>query len=311
MGPMGDRGFDIVTGAFGYTGKHIAERLLSMGRMVGTLTGHPERPNPFADRVSVAPYDFEDRDGLTEHLTGATTLYNTYWVRFPYGEVSFERAARNTETLVAAARNAGVRRIVHVSITNPSEDSPYPYFRGKARVERTIQESGLGYAIIRPTVIFGAGDILINNIAYLLRRLPVFGIPGSGSYRVQPVYVEDVADLCVQAGQRDEDEIIDAAGPETFTFEEMVRLIAAKVGGRARIVHVPPALALAAAKLVGHLVGDVMLTRDELAGLMANLVVTDGPSTGHQRLSDWLSENSGGVGRSYASELARHYRRST
>ncbi|MBI2237804.1 MAG: NAD(P)H-binding protein [Actinobacteria bacterium] len=308
MGPVEGRGFDVVTGAFGYTGKKIAERLLATGRLVETLTGHPERQNPFGDRVRVAPYDFEDRGALRGHLAGATTLYNTYWVRFPHGEESFDRAVRNTETMVAVAKDAGVRRIVHVSITNPSEDSPYPYFRGKARVERTIRESGLSHAIIRPTVIYGAGDILINNIAYLLRRLPVFGIPGSGSYRVRPVHVEDVADLCVQAGRRDENEIIDAVGPETFTFEEMVRLIAAKVGSRARIVHVPPALALIAAKLVGRVVGDVMLTRDELAGLMANLVVTDGPPTGHRRLSDWLSENSGAVGRTYASELARHYR---
>ncbi|MGH2581061.1 MAG: SDR family oxidoreductase, partial [Actinomycetota bacterium] len=191
---------DVVTGAFGYTGRYITARLLESGRSVRTLTGHPNRPNPFGDRVAVAAFDFEDRRKLAGHLRGATTLYNTYWVRFPRGDVTFERAVAISETLIHAARDAGVRRIVHVSITNPSEDSPFPYFRGKATVERMIRDSGLGYAIVRPTVIFGREDILINNIAYILRRVPIFGIPGSGSYRLRPVSVEDVADICVRSG---------------------------------------------------------------------------------------------------------------
>lgn len=298
---------DVVTGAFGYTGRYVTERLLSMGRSVRTLTGHPDRPNPFGDRVGVASYDFEDRERLTAHLRGATTLYNTYWVRFPRGAVTFERVVRNTETLIGAAVDSGVRRIVHVSITNPSADSAFPYFRGKARLEQIIHESGLSSAIIRPTVIFGREDILINNIAYLLRRLPLFGIPGSGSYRLRPVSVEDVAALCVDAGQREESEVIDAVGPETFTFEELVRLIARSVGSRARIIHVPPALALGASRFIGYMVKDVVVTKDELGGLMRNLVVTDGPATGQRRLSDWLTKNAGRVGATYASEVSRHY----
>jgi len=188
---------------------------------VRPLTGHPTRPNPFGDRIEVVPFDFEDRRKLTEHLRGTKTLYNTYWVRFPRGEVTFERAVANSEILVQAAVDAGVDRIVHVSITNPSEDSPFPYFRGKARVEQIIRESGLGYTLVRPTVIFGTEDILINNIAYILRRVPVFGIPGSGSYRFRPVAVEDMADICVRSGASEADEVIDAVGPETFTFEDL------------------------------------------------------------------------------------------
>lgn len=305
---MGDRGLDVVTGALSFTGSYIARRLLASGRAVRTLTGHPQRPNPFGSRVTVLPYDFERPGRLRDHLAGAEVLYNTYWVRFPRRGVTFERAVRNTGTLIEAARDAGVRRIVHLSITNPSEDSPYPYFRGKARVERSVRESGLSHAIVRPTVIFGSEDVLINNIAYLLRRLPVFAIPGSGAYRVRPVFVEDVAELCVRAGQREGNEVIDAVGPEAFGFEEMVRLIAERTGSRARIVHVPPALALAATRVIGVLVRDVLLTRDELAGLMAGLVAIDGPATCPTRLSDWLAENAGTLGRTYASELARHYR---
>ena len=299
---------DVVTGAFGYTGRYITGRLLKSGRSVKTLTGHPNRPSPFGDRVGVAPFDFDDRRKLAEHLRGATTLYNTYWVRFPHGDVTFERAVANSETLIGAAGDAGVRRIVHVSITNPSEDSPFGYFRGKARVEEMILDSGLGYTIVRPTVIFGREDILINNIAYILRRLPVFGIPGSGSYRLRPVSVEDVADICVRSGPGGSDEVIDSVGPETFTFEELVRLIARAIGRRTRLVHVPPAAALTAATVIGRVVGDVLVTRDELEGLMVELVMTEGPATGTRPLTEWLAQNAAVVGRRYASEVSRHYR---
>lgn len=298
---------DVVTGAFGYTGRYITTRLLAEGRRVRTLTGHQDRPDPFGGQVQVLPYDFETRSKLVEHLRGASTLYNTYWVRFPRGEVTFERAVSRSLTLIEAAREAGVGRIVHVSITNPSEDSTFPYFRGKARVERAIREADLGSAIVRPTVIFGREDILINNIAYLLRRLPVFGIPGSGAYRIRPVSVDDVADLCLRVGRARTDQVVDAVGPETFTFEQLVRLIARTVGSRARIVRVPVAAALAAASVIGRLVGDVLVTRDELGGLMAELVSTDGPATGTVRLSEWLDRNADSVGKRYASEFSRHY----
>jgi uncharacterized protein YbjT (DUF2867 family) len=299
----------VVTGAFGYTGRYITARLLESGERVRTLTGHPTRPNPFGDRIEVVPFDFEDRRKLTEHLRGTKTLYNTYWVRFPHGEVTFDHAVANSETLVQAASEAGVDRIVHLSITNPSEDSPFPYFRGKARVEEIIRESGLGYTLVRPTVIFGADDILINNIAYILRRVPVFGIPGSGSYRLRPVAVEDVAEICVRSGAFEADEVIDAVGPETFTFQDLVRLIARTIGRRVLFVHVPPAVALGAAAAIGRVVGDVVVTRDELDGLMAGLVTTEGPATGTRRLSEWLTQNADAVGRRYASEISRHYRR--
>lgn len=305
---MGTSDLDVVTGAFGYTGRYITERLLASDRRVRTLTGHPDRPNPLGERVSVARYEFEDRSKLAASLAGASTLYNTYWVRFPRGGITFERAVRNTETLIGAAVDAGIRRLVHISITNPSRDSPFPYFRGKAAIEEMIRGSGLSYAIVRPTVIFGREDILINNIAYLLRGLPVFGIPGSGSYRLRPVSVEDVADICVEAGRGADDQVIDAVGPETFTFEELVRLIAAAIGAKARIVHVPAAAVAAAGRLLGLVVRDVAVTRDELEGLMAELVVTDGPATGERRLSEWLTHNADVVGRRYASEVSRHYR---
>lgn len=299
---------DVVTGAFGYTGKYIARQLLARGRRVKTLTGHPERPNPFGTQVSVAPFRFDDPDALAESLRGATTLYNTYWIRFPRGAMTFEKAVENSRALIQAAKMAGVHRIVHISITNASADSPLPYFRGKGLVEQAIVESGLSYAILRPTVIFGPEDILINNIAWFLRHFPVFAVFGAGDYRIQPVFVEDVAEIAVGVGQRETNEIIDAVGPEIYTFDTLVRLIAEVVHSRARILHVHPALAYAMAKLIGYLVGDVVITRDEIEGLMANLLVSDNPPTAQTSFRQWLEQNREHVGIRYASELARHYR---
>jgi uncharacterized protein YbjT (DUF2867 family) len=298
---------DVVTGAFGYTGRFITQRLLRSAGVVRTLTDHPDRPNPFDERVEVAPLAFEDRPALAAGLRGVDVLYNTYWIRFARGDVTFERAVRNTQHLVESAVDAGARRIVHLSIANPGSSS-LPYFIGKARAEQLVVKSSVPYGIVRPTVLFGGGDVLINNIAWLLRRLPVFGIAGSGDYRIRPVHVDDVAAIAVAAGRREDDVVLDAVGPETYTFEELVGLIANTVGHRPVIVHVPRRVALALAAMLGVLMRDVLVTGDELAGLVAELVVTDGPATGGVRFSEWLAEHARDVGREYASELARHYR---
>ncbi len=299
---------NIVTGAFGYTGKYIAQKLLSLGKKVRTITGHPNRLNPFGDKMSVDPFNFNNPNDLIRSLQGATILYNTYWVRFSYGQVTFDKAVENTKILIKAAEEAGVHRIVHISITNASEKSPFPYFRGKGILEKTISQSKLSYAIIRPTVLFGHEDILLNNIVWLLRRFPIFAILGPGDYKLQPVFVEDVAELVVKAGQHEENMIMDAVGPEIYTFNEMVRLIADKIHSRAKVVHLHPELALFFSRLVGYIVKDVVLTRDEVYGLMSNLLVSKEPPTGRMCLSNWLTCNANNIGIKYASELARHYR---
>lgn len=308
MAPMEMAELNVVTGAFSYTGKYITQRLLDKGKRVRTLTGHPGRANPFGERVSVAGYDFDNPRALEQSLRGATTLINTYWVRYSHGGMTFERAVENTRMLIEAGKQAGVRRIVHVSITNPSEDSPLPYFRGKAHLEKAVQESGLSYAILRPAVIFGAEDILINNIAWFLRRFPVFGVPGRGDYGLQPIFVEDIASLVADAAERKDNYVVDAVGPEVFAFEELVRLIAKTIGRPSRIMHVAPAFALLSCWLAGLVVGDVVLTREEIQGLMANLLISRAAPTGTTRLSDWLKKNAASVGTRYASELERHFR---
>ena len=299
---------NVVTGAFSYTGKYITRRLLSMGEEVRTLTGRPDRENPFGHRVKAFPFNFDRPKELTDSLRGAKTLYNTYWVRYPHGQVSFDRAIENSKTLIAAAEGAGIHRIVHISITNPSEDSPFPYFRGKALVEKAITQSKLSYAIIRPTVIFGPEGVLFNNIAWLLRKFPIFAIPGSGDYRIQPVFVEDVADIAIRAGHQDNNIVLDAVGQETFTFDELVRMIARQINSRAKIVHISPGLALVLAKLIGCGLRDMVITKDEIDGLMSNLLVSEGQPTAATRFSEWLGQNADNIGVRYISGLKRRYR---
>jgi len=301
----------VVTGAFGYSGKYITTRLLEAGVRVRTLTNSTQRANPFGDRVEVQPFNFDHQSALIDSLCGVSLLYNTYWIRFNTKEPGFQHsvAVENTLKLFEAAKQAGVPRIVHTSITNPSEDSTLEYFKGKAVLERALKESGLSYAILRPNVLFGHEDILINNIAWTLRKLPVFGVFGDGQYRLQPMHVDDFADLAVEQGKDRTNRVIDAIGPETFTYRRLVEEIGNIIGAKRPIVSVPPAVGYAVGAVLGKLVGDVMITRDEVEGLMADLLVTSSPPAGSTRLTDWAQKHADTLGKHYASELARRKNR--
>jgi NADH dehydrogenase len=303
-----DHGFDVVTGAFSYSGAAIARELERSGRRVRTLTGHPERARA-GSGIDVRPLDFGDLMGLTASLEGAATLYNTYWVRFPHGDESYDRAVANSRTLFQAARRAGVERIVHVSITHPSISSPYGYFRGKAQVERALGETGVPHAVLRPAILFGGDGVLLNNIAWLLRHVPVFGIGGKGDYRIRAIHIDDLAGLAVAAGAARTDTVTDAVGPERPTFFELVRAIRSAVGSRSLIVRVPGVLVPPLATLLGLVMRDVLLTGEEYRAMAAGLADTDGPATGTIAVSEWIGANADSLGRTYANEIDRHFRR--
>jgi NADH dehydrogenase len=306
---MATHALHVVTGAFGYSGRAITGRLLGAGVRVRTLTNSPQRANPFGGQVEAHPYHFDAPDKLAESLRGATVLYNTYWVRFNHADFKHAQAVANTLRLFEAARRAGVERVVHVSITNPSEDSPLEYFRGKARLERALRESGLSYAMLRPAVFFGGADVLINNIAWTLRRFPIFAVFGDGRYRLQPIFIEDFAQLAVEQGRSRENAVIDAIGPETFSYRGLVERVGAIIGRRRPIVSLSPSWGYAAGWLIGQLVGDVMITRDEIEGLMQNLLCTNSPPAGTTKLTEWAVMHADALGRRYASELARRRNR--
>jgi len=302
----GRGGFDVVTGAFSYSGAAIAGLLGRGGRPVRTLTGHPERA-PAGSAVDVRALDFDDPIGLARDLEGATTLYNTYWVRFARGTTDHAVAVANSRTLFHAARHAGVERIVHVSITHPSLSSPYPYFRGKAEVERALAEVGVPYTVLRPAILFGGSGVLLNNIAWLLRHLPVFAVGGRGDYRVRAVHIDDLASLAIEAAGGQDDTVLDAVGPDRPTFLELVGLIRAAVGSRARLVRIPGVAVPPLAGLLGLALHDVLLTGDEFRAMAEGLADTEGPATGRISLRTWLADHGDALGREYAHEIRRHF----
>ena len=302
---------DVVTGAFSNTGRYIAHRLLARGRELRTLTGHPERGTTLDGRITPFPYDFDRPAKLVETLRGADTLYNSYWVRFDYKGLTYEKAVENTRVLVDSAVKAKIRKIVLVSIANASADSPFRYYKGKAEIEKIVRESGLQYAILRPTVIFGPGGILINNIAWLLRKFPFFLIPDGGNYRIQPVYVEDLADLAVREAASSESRELDATGPETFTYNQLVGTIAAAIERKVPTCHVSRNMAISAARVLGLFANDIVLTPDEVDGLSSDLLYSRQPATCKTPFTKWLALNKDQVGRSYISELKVHFDKET
>jgi NADH dehydrogenase len=301
-------GIAVVTGAFSYTGSAVAKSLLARGFVVRTLTNRRAPMNDPGDPIATYPLQFDDRGRLGEAMRGASVLVNTYWVRYPYVGVSFDEAVHNTEILLRSAREAGVERVVHVSVSNPSPDSPLAYYRGKAEAEALVRAAGLSYAIVRPTLVVGPHDILVNNIAWFLRRFPVFGMPGSGAYRVQPVMLEDVGELLAGAAMSRDDMTFDAAGPDVIAFEGFVRAIAVAIGHRRRIVHLPPELPLAVLHVAGWAVREVILSSEELRGLMSECLVSQEPPRGTKSVLAWLQENGRELGGAYSSELDRHGR---
>ena len=303
---LDDTGLDAVTGAFSYSGHAIAEHLLSEHRLVCTLTAHPGRAES-GSPIEVRPLDFDDLIQLMSSLEGVTTLYNTYWVRFARGRIDHDLAVENSRALFQAAKRAGVQRIVHVSITHPSADSPLPYFRGKALVERALAETGVSYAVLRPAILFGGDGVLLNNIAWLLRHLPVFAIGGRGDYRIRGIHIDDLARLCVEKSLEGSNSVTNAVGPDQPTFVELVSAIRSAVGSRSLLVRVPGATVPIFARIVGAALGDVLLTRDEYVAMAAGLANTDGAATGTTSLTTWVNEHAESLGVTYAHELRRHF----
>jgi uncharacterized protein YbjT (DUF2867 family) len=300
-----------VTGAFSYSGQYIARAFLKRGWEVITFTRNPDRPHALGGKVKAYQLDFSKPQELQERLTGVDTFVNTYWVRYNYPGSSFEQAVDNSRTLIDAVKAAGVRRFVHISVSKPDIKSKLPYFRGKQQVEDLITASGLSYSILRPTIIYAEEEVLINNITWLVRHFPVFPIPGNGEYRMQPIYAEDLAELVVRGAEGKTNEILDAAGPEFYSFNELLKLLKKVTGSKTLLVHMPIPVALILAKLVSFVLGDIMLTKDELTAFMEERIMTGLPALGKSRFSEWAQQHSKTLGTRYVNELKRHHGRGT
>lgn len=300
----------VVTGALGYTGRAVAERLIAQGVRVRTLTNSTDRPNPFGASLDIKPFTFNDADALARSLDGCEVLYNTYWVRFNHRLFNFDQAVANTKALFAAAKKAGVGRIVHVSILHAREADDLGYYRGKHELEVALESLGVSHAMIRPGVLFGRFDVLVNNIAWVLRHLPLFGVFGDGAYALRPMHVDDMAELMINAAQERDNRIIDAIGVERFTYRHLVETISRIIGVSKPIVSVAPGVGYAVSKLVNPLVHDVIITREEIKGLMRGLLDSDQARTGQTRLTEWAAAHRNELGVRYANEIGRRIERS-
>lgn len=300
----------VVTGAFGFSGKYIAQRLLNKNITVKTLTNSINRKNEFQNKVIVSSYHFDNPSKMVTELEGVSVLYNTYWVRFNHKTFHHSEAVDNTLKLFETAKKAGVKRIVHTSITNPDKNSNLEYFAGKGILEEALTDLGISYAILRPAVLFGKEDILINNIAWMIRKFPIFGVFGDGQYRLQPIFVEDFADLAITQGEKSENVIIDAIGPETFSYKELIKTVSKIILGKERgIFSMSDEIGYWLSKIVGTIKEDVLVTREEIKGLKADLLYTNSPATGKTKLTEWLKANKNTVGKEYANELKRRKNR--
>jgi len=294
-----------ITGAFGYSGKYVTQKLFEKGYKVKTFTNSLQKKNPFGEKIEVVPLSFNDKNLLEKNLSDIDVLINTYWVRFNHKTFNHNQAVENTKILFDAAKKAGVKKIIHVSITNPDENSELEYFKGKGILENYLKASEINYAIIRPAVLFGKEDILINNIAWMIRHLPVMGVFGKGDYKIQPIHVKDFADVIVEQIENSENEVINAIGPETFTYKELVKSIMINIGLRKRIINAHPLCAYRIGRIISFLKKDITITKEEIKGLMQNLLYVETKPTGKIKLTEWVKKNKNTLGKKYASELSR------
>ena len=300
------RELHVVTGAFGYSGRWIAHRLLEEGHQVRTLTNAIGRDDPFNGEVEVHSLDFDDHVRLVESLRGAKVLYNTYWVRYNHPRRNFEHgiAVENSRRLFDAAAEAGVERIVHLSVAHPHKAPDWTYFRGKVAVEKILNESDYSFAILRPTVLFGGGrNVLINNIAWMLRKFPVFGVFGMGNYPIQPVHVKDVARVAVEQGRFRKNVTIDVTGPEKFRYKDYIGLMAKSMGLRRLIIPMPSIFGWIFGKLLGVFLQDLVITRAEIKGLKRGLMASDEEPRGVLKFSEWIAEHGSEFGNRYQNDL--------
>ncbi len=296
-----------LTGAFSYSGRYIAKKLLSKGIKIRALTNHP-KPELFPQHsIPVFPLQFKEEGPLIDFLKGTEVFINTYWIRYPHKEQTHEKAATNIQFLTQCAKRAGIKKIIHLSVSNPSEESALSYYKGKAQAEKMIKESGLSYLILRPTLIFGLEDILINNIAWLLHAFPFFVLPSPVDYSVQPIYAGDVADIAYEHLLCKESKTIDAAGEEVYRMDELVRMISRSIGLPRPVLLWPKPIAQGCIKMLSLMLQDRVLTGEELCGLMGNLLISFEKPRGKTSFKKWLNQYGSRLGKTYTNDFKRYY----
>ena len=279
----GHRRLITVFGGNGFLGRRIVRHLLDHGFQVRSASRHPERLG-LASRLDAGPEtataDIHDDSSVAAALVGAYGAVNAVSLYVERGRVTFDAVHVEAAARVARlARASGTERMIHVSGIGSDPGSSAPYIAARARGEIAVQENFPGAIVIRPAVMFGPGDVFLTTVVRLLRILPVYPMFGRGETKLQPVYVEDVAEgiARVLSGAGGSVASYEFAGARVYTYKELLRTIADRIGARPRLVPLPFALweflALGAESLPGS-----PLTRNQVALMQRdNVPAVDSP----------------------------------
>jgi len=246
-----------VFGGTGFLGRRLVQRLTAEGTTVRVAVRHADRARSALraaglDRVTVFGADVRDQAAVAAAVAGADAVVDAVSAYVETAGVTFEAVhERGAETLAREAAAAGVARFVLVSGIGADPESDSPYIRARGRGERAVQQAFPGATIIRPSAMFGPGDALFGTLAHLARLLPVLPLIGDGHTRLQPVYVEDVAEAVARilADPGTAGRTYELAGPTVYTLRELFNIALRIMGRRRLIVPVPFAVAQVQARL--------------------------------------------------------------
>jgi uncharacterized protein YbjT (DUF2867 family) len=238
----------LVAGGSGFIGGAVVRRLVRAGHHVAVMTAHPRTAAARIDELgaTLVPGDVLDPASLDKALSGAEAVvqaltFPTFPVEKPSKRFTFEEFDhRGTERLAAAAARGGVRRFVFCSGSGAAPDARHVWFRAKWGGEEAVRASGLEHAIIRPSWIYGPEDRALNRFVAFHRRLPFVPVVGSGTQRLQPVYIEDVAEAFAQAvAPEGPTGTFEIGGPEVVTMDQVLRTMIEVRGRTKPLVHFP------------------------------------------------------------------------
>jgi len=231
-----------LTGTSGFVGSHLVRGLLRAGHTVRGLVRSLDKAIAKTPGIEYTPGNVLEPASLREVMAGCDAVIHLVGVILEVKGATFERIHhQGTENVVEAAKSSGIRRFLHMSALGTRPNAVAEYHKTKWKGEEVVRASGIPWVILRPSIIYGQGDGFTTQMLDLMRKAPLRPIVGSGKYRVQPIFIEDVVDCFVQALTRDAalGREIALGGPRAMPIEEMLDALAAAAGIRKRKIHVP------------------------------------------------------------------------
>ena len=271
----------LVTGATGFVGMSVVRALRTRGRDVRCLVRSPARARRIVDYgVELAYGDVTDPPSVARAMVGVDAVVHLVAIIRERGKRTFDLVNRQaTETVAYEARQAGVRHMVHVSAIGAQDNPAYPYLQSKWQGEQAVLRSGVAYTILRPSLLFGAGDEFVNTLAGLVRALPIVPVAGSGKSLLQPISVEEVGAIVaeVAGSPRFGGRTIEIGGPQRLTYDEIVDIVKRTLGVRRLKVHLPLSLVFGAVRIMEAVIPNPPATTNQLRMLALDNVTDEPP----------------------------------